>query len=304
MSLTVHTSSKVPHNNRIEKITAGRVLNHVLIGLFAFLCLLPMVLVLMISISSDASIKADGYQLIPRELSLLAYQMIFSPSSSVIPAYGVTVTATLVGTMAAILLTGMAAFTLCNKNVHYRNALALYFFIPMVFNAGLVPWYMMCRNLGLRDNLLALIVPSLMFSSYNMFLCRNFMNGLPDSFMESAKLDGATDAMIAFRIYFPLSKPVLAAVALFYGVSYWNDWFNAIMLIDNNKLYPLQYMLYRIQSEIAALQRLQPGVPVKQLPGEAMKMATAVVTIGPIIFLYPFLQKYFVKGLIIGGVKG
>jgi putative aldouronate transport system permease protein len=203
-----------------------------------------------------------------------------------------------------VVFTGMAAFVLCNKNVHYRNALALYFFVPMVFNAGLVPWYMMCRALGLRDNLLALIVPSLMFSSYNMFLCRNFMNGLPDSFMESAKLDGASDFSIAFRIYFPLSTPVLAAVALFYGVAYWNDWFNAIMLVDDNKLYPLQFMLYKIKSEIAALQRLQPGVPVKKLPGEALKMATAIVTIGPIIFLYPFLQRYFIKGLIIGGVKG
>jgi putative aldouronate transport system permease protein len=158
--------------------------------------------------------------------------------------------------------------------------------------------------LNLTDNILALIVPTLMFTPFNMFLCRNYMRTLPDSLLESAKLDGATDVTIALRIYFPLSLPVLATVTLFYGVAYWNDWFNAIMLVNNHKLFPLQYMLYRLQSEIAALQRLDPNVPVAELPGESLKMATTIVTIGPIIFLYPYLQKYFVKGLIIGGVKG
>lgn len=291
-------------SNTVGSITPLYILNYILVGLIAMSCLLPMILVLMISFTSDAAIKEYGYQLIPKDFSLEAYKMIFSSSSSVVPAYGVSIMVTLAGTLIAVTITGMAAFTMCNKNVRYRNSLAFYFFIPMVFNAGLVPWYMMCRTLGLKDNIFALIVPSLMFSSYNMFLCRNFMNSLPDSFMESAKLDGASDIQIAFRIYFPLSVPVLAAVTLFYGVAYWNDWFNAIMLVDNDRLYPLQYMLYKIKSDIAALQRLQPGVPVKKLPGESLKMATAIVTIGPIVLLYPFLQKFFVKGLIIGGVKG
>jgi len=304
MSITAKENNRAGIRNNLDPITTSQILIYLFVGFFAFIGLMPMILVTMISITSDASIKANGYQFIPKEFSLTAYRMIFSPTSSIIPSYGVSITVTLLGTLLAVLITGMAAFTLSNKSVHYRNSLALFFFIPMVFNAGLVPWYMMCRALGLKDNLLALIIPSLMFSSYNMFLCRNFMKGIPDSFMESAKLDGASDALIAFRIYFPLSTPVLAAIGLFYGVAYWNDWFNAIMLVDNDKLFPLQYMLYKIKSEIAALQRLQPGVPVRQLPGESLKMATALVTIGPIIFLYPFLQKYFVKGLIIGGVKG
>ncbi|MDW7659195.1 MAG: carbohydrate ABC transporter permease [Bacillota bacterium] len=305
MVLQPNTSlNTIHHRSRLNQITPLQVLNHVLIAFFAVVCILPMVLVLMVSFTSDAAIKLNGYQLIPQELSVSAYKMIFSPRSSIVPAYGVSLTVTFVGTLVAVAITGMAAFTLSNKSVQYRNALAFFFFIPMIFNAGLVPWYMICRALGLRNNLLALIVPSLLFSAYNMYLCRNFMNGIPDSFMESAKLDGASDAHIAFRIYFPLSKPVLAAVALFYGVAYWNDWFNAIMLVDNNELYPLQYMLYQIRSQIAALQRLQPDVPVDDLPGESLKMATAIVTIGPIVFLYPYLQKYFVRGLIIGGIKG
>ena len=156
------------------------------------------------------------------------------------------------------------------------------------------------------DNLASLIVPGLMFNAFNLFLVRNFMNGIPDSLLESAKLDGANEIVIAFRIYFPLSIPVLAAVTLFYALGYWNDWWNAIMLIDNNKLYPLQYFLFKLQSEIKMLRDLQmqsasAGVT---LPSESVKMATVIVTIGPIIFLYPFLQKYFVKGLVIGGVKG
>lgn len=290
--------------NALTRITPLGALNYVLVGLLAVLCGLPMILVLSISLTSDKAIKMYGYQLIPSDFSALAYRVIFSRGSSAYNSYFISISVTAAGTLVAVAITFMAAFALVNQSVRYRNALAFYFFVPMVFNAGLVPWYMMCRNLGLTDNFLALVVPSLLFSPFNMFLCRNFMRTIPDSFMESARLDGANDLVIAFRIYFPLSTPVVATVALFYGVAYWNDWFNAIMLVKNNKLFPLQYMLYQIQSELESLRRLGPGVPTRQLPGESMKMATAIVTIGPIVLLYPFLQKYFVKGLIIGGVKG
>ena len=290
--------------NRLNRASIFTVINYFFVAALAVLCALPLILVLMISLTSDAAIKKYGYQFIPSQFSNAAYRMIFSPSSSMLPAYGVSTVVTVVGTLAATSFTAMAAFALANKSVKKRNALALFFFIPMVFNAGLVPWYMMCRSLGLMDNIFALIIPSLLFSPFNMFLVRNYMNTIPDSLLESAKLDGATDVTIAFRIYFPLSLPVLATVTLFYGVAYWNDWFNAIMLVNNQKLFPLQYMLYKLQSDIAALQRLDPNVKLADLPGESLKMATTVVTIGPIIFLYPYLQKYFVKGLVIGGVKG
>jgi putative aldouronate transport system permease protein len=280
------------------------VLNHILVALLALICILPMILVLSISFSSDAAIKQYGYQLIPKEFSAEAYRLIFRGNSSVFQGYVVSLSVTFIGTLLATLITSMAAFTLVNKNVKFRNSLAFFFFIPMVFSGGLVPWYLMCRNLGLVNNFLALLIPSLLFSPFNMFLCRNFMRSIPDSLMESAKLDGAQDLRIAFTIYFPLCTPVIATVALFYGIAYWNDWFNAIMLVNNQKLYPLQYMLMKIQSEIESLRRIQPGVPVARLPGESLKMATCILTIGPIILLYPYLQKYFVKGLVIGGVKG
>jgi putative aldouronate transport system permease protein len=278
--------------------------NYLLVAVIALACVLPMILVLSISLSSDHAIRQYGYQLIPKEFSLEAYRLIFRGNSSVFQGYFISLSVTFLGTILATLITSMAAFALVNKNVKYRNALAFFFFIPMVFSGGLVPWYLMCRNLGLTNNFFALLVPSLIFSPFNMFLCRNFMREIPDSLMESAKLDGAQDLRVAFTIYFPLSTPVIATVALFYGIAYWNDWFNAIMLVNNQKLYPLQYMLMKIQSEIESLRRIQPGVPVRNLPGESLKMATCILTVGPIILLYPYLQKYFVKGLIIGGVKG
>jgi putative aldouronate transport system permease protein len=288
----------------MKRIGFGGFLNYVLVIIFALACVLPMILVLSISISSDRAVKAYGYQLIPKEFSLEAYRLIFQGNSAVFRSYFISLSVTVLGTLIAVLITAMAAFAIVNKNVKYRDTLAFYFFIPMVFSGGLVPWYLMCRNLGLVNNFYALLVPSLLFSPFNMFLCRNFMRGIPDSLMESAKLDGASDFRIAFMIYFPLSAPVIATVALFYGIGYWNDWFNSIMLVSRQDLYPLQYMLMKIQSEISSLQRLQPGVPAKTLPVESLKMATCILTVGPIILLYPYLQKYFVKGLIIGGVKG
>ena len=288
----------------MKRVNFFGLVNHIMVIILALLCILPMILVLSISLSSDRAIRVHGYQLVPKEFSIEAYRLIFRGNSAVFRSYFISLSVTFLGTFLAVLITAMAAFTLVNKNVKYRNTLAFYFFIPMVFSGGLVPWYLMCRNLGLTNNFFALLVPSLLFSPFNMFLCRNFMRGIPDSLMESAKLDGAQDSRIAFMIYFPLSAPVIATVALFYGIAYWNDWFNSIMLVSNQNLFPLQYMLMKIQSEIASLQRLQPGVPVRSLPGESLKMATCILTVGPIILLYPYLQKYFVKGLIIGGVKG
>ena len=224
----------------------------------------------------------------------------------VLNSYAISVVVTLFGTIIAVVITAMAAYTLANRNVKYRNGLSLFFFITMVFSAGIVPWYMICVRMGLQNNLLSLIIPNLLFSPFNLFLVRNYMTGIPDSLMESAKIDGANDIFIAFKIYLPLSVPAIATVALFYGLAYWNDWWNSIMLVDDSSLYPLQYMLYKLQSEIKALEMLQAigvGGSQQTLPSESLKMATVIVTIGPIVFLYPFLQRYFIKGLIIGSVK-
>ena len=174
----------------------------------------------------------------------------------------------------------------------------------MVFSAGLVPWYMINKQLGIYNNMWALIVPSLMFSPFNMFLVRNFVREIPAALNESALIDGAGEVRIAFSIYFPLCLPVLATIALFYAIGYWNNYFNAVMLIDDQKLYTLQMLLLKIQSEITALSKVAQGAIRANPPQESFKMAASVITMGPIILLYPFLQKYFVKGMVVGAVKG
>ena len=154
------------------------------------------------------------------------------------------------------------------------------------------------------NNMLALIIPSMVFTPFNMFLVRNFIKDVPVALMESARIDGAGELRIATQICMPLCKPVLATVKLFYGIGYWNSWFNAIMLVDNSSLYPLQMLLMKIQSDIKMLTMVNGASTGMVLPTESVKMATVVMTVGPIIFLYPFLQKYFVKGIIMGSVKG
>jgi putative aldouronate transport system permease protein len=264
-----------------------------------------MILMLIVSFTDENEIIRNGYSFFPSRLSLYAYTLMFQKGSSVITGYVISIFITVAGTICAVLITGCAAYALANKNVRYRGALGLFFFIPMVFNAGIVPWYLICTRWGLRNNLWALLIPNLLFSPFNLFLVRNFMSGVPDSLRESATIDGANDALIALRIYFPLSVPVLATVGLFYGLGYWNDWWNAIMLIDTKSLYPVQYLLLQLKSQISMLRDLQyiAGAISITPPSESLKMATAVITIGPIVLLYPFLQRYYVKGLVVGSVK-
>ena len=198
----------------MKKYSLGNFLLGLFITLFSLLCLLPMILTVMVSISDESVILRNGYSFFPEKFSLYAYKLIFSGGSSVITGYLISIFVTVIGTLLAVLVTGLAAYTLANKNVVYRGALGMYFFIPMVFGSGIVPWYLICMSLGLRDNIFALIVPNLLFNTFNLFLVRNFMSGLPDSLRESATLDGANDAVIAFRIYFPLTVPALATVGL------------------------------------------------------------------------------------------
>ena len=290
-----------------KKITAAKLLMYFAVALFAAACIIPMLLVLIVSFTDESVIEQYGYQFFPQKLSLEADRLIFTGGSSVLRALGMSVLVTLTGTFCAVLITAGAAYTLANKDVKYRNTLALFFFIPTIISSGIVPWYLVCRQLHLQNNFFALIIPNLLFSPFNMFLVRNFMSSIPDALRESAKLDGANDAVIAFRIYLPLCLPVIATITLFYGLAYWNDWWNAIMLVDNVDMYPLQYLLMKLQSQIQMINDLGLNAGIvnqMSLPSESMKMATAVVTIGPIVLLYPFLQKYFVSGLTIGSVKG
>lgn len=287
----------------MKKFTVSQLMINIIVGLFALACLAPLLLLLINSFASERSITLNGYSFFPTSWSTKAYEMMFGPRNLMLNSYWVTFESTVIGTFIATFITYCAGFTLANKNVKYRDGLALYFFITMIFSAGLVPWYLMVKAIGAYNNIWSLIVPSLMFSPFNMFLMRNFIKGVPDSLHESARIDGAGDMRVAFQIYFPLCLPVIATVTLFYALGYWNSYFNALILVDSDKLYPLQMLLFKIQSEISKVSAMAQGVNPNP-PNESFKMATAIMTMGPIILLYPFLQRYFVKGMVVGAVKG
>ena len=295
-------------NARLKRVTLPQMLIMLFLILYALVCVLPLIMVLSASFTSESILRSQGYALIPRGFTLDAYKLLYRQSPEVISSYGLTILVTAVGTFLAVLISACTGYALANKDVYYRNALSMFLFLPTLISAGIVPWYMVNNLLGLRNNILALIVPRLMFSVFNVFLVRNFMAALPEAMRESAKIDGANDVRIALQIYFPLSLPVLATITLFYGLNYWNDWYNAMLFLDegSRNLYPLQYFLNNILTKAQAMNAAaaRSGIPASDVPSEPMKLAMTVVATGPIILLYPFLQKYFVKGVTIGAVKG
>ena len=211
-----------------------------------------------------------------------------------------------VGTIGSLLVTSMCAFALSIKKLRYRNVIAYLCNFTIVFSAGLVPWYFICTNvLHLKNSVWSLIIPSL-FSVWNMFLMRTYLSQVPYALYESALIEGAGWMRIFWRIAVPLSKTAFLTVGLMYALTYWNDWWNALMFIEKKELFPLQYFLYGILSNVNAISsgRVPAGVTgTLQLPAETVKMAVTIITIGPIIFLYPFIQKYFVSGVMSGAVK-
>lgn len=289
----------MPGKNKIEPF---HILNVIFFLAASSIAILPLLIVLASSFSSERSIMVNGYSFIPKEWSVAAYKIVFGKGSSVINAYKITFFVTIVGTITAVFITTMMAYAISRKCLRYRNILSLIAYIPMVFSGGLVPFYITLVKLHLQDNLLGLILP-LLVSPFNLFLILNYFRGLPESFFDAAKVDGAGEFRIYSRIVLPLAIPGIATILLFYALGYWNEWFLALLLIENQKLYPLQYLLRRVLSSILFVQMGQT-TDTSSIPAESTKMATVVVTVGPIIFLYPFIQKYFINGITIGGVKG
>ncbi|MCV4232807.1 carbohydrate ABC transporter permease [Virgibacillus sp. LDC1] len=280
---------------------------YVFIGLFALVCLYPLVLTLSVSFSSEQAVARNGYSMIPLSPSLDTYKYIFVNSGmKLLKSYGVTLFVTTVGTVGALLITSMIAFSLSIKKLRYRNVLAFISNFTIIFSAGLIPWYMVSVNYyGLKNSILALILPSI-FSVWNMFLMRTYFASISPSLYEAAEMDGANYFTIYVKIALPLSKTALLTVGLMYALQYWNDWWHALIFINERDLFPLQYFLYNILSNVNAISsgRIPSGASGNiTLPAETVKMAITVITIGPIIFLYPFIQKYFVHGIMAGAVK-
>jgi putative aldouronate transport system permease protein len=286
----------------------GKVLINVFVVLVALFCLLPFLLVVSGSLTNETIIIREGYSLIPKQFDFTAYRLLFIDINTILRGYGVSICVTVVGTLASLLINALVAYPISLSSIKYRKAISVYVLITILFNGGMVTWYIVCVcYLHLKDNLFALIIPYLANAWY-IFLFRNYFQTIPGEMHESALIDGAGEFRIFYKIIMPLSKPVLATVALFVALMYWNDWWLGIMLIDNQKLQPLQLLLRTIVSNVQFLQSSPNAAQMRQLasslPTEGVKMATCILTIGPIIFLYPFIQRYFVKGIMVGAVKG
>ena len=282
------------------------VLGYIIVTLIALICLFPFWIVVMGSFTSEASVIQNGYWLWPREFSLDSYRQSLASPIAVLKAYGVTILVTTVGTAISVIITTMTGWVLQRKDFPWRNGFSMYFFFTTLFSGGLVPWYILCVSyLGFTNNLLGLILPG-MISVWNILLVKGFMGGIPFELVESGKIDGANDITIFFRLILPISKPVVATILLFTALAYWNDWYNCMLFMSTGGTWNLQYTLQNILNSSEALKRIasMTGMQVGQVPTEGLKLSMTVIATGPIILLYPFLQKYFVKGVMIGAVKG
>ena len=308
MSIAVHSRHhRSSHIRRGRSDRWARFVAYVIVGLLGLICLYPLLLTVTVSLTPEATISREGYRLIPSRWTLVAYIYIFAHSGNrILKSYIVTIIVTLVGTAGSMLVTCMISYAISLQEMRYRNVIAFICNFTSIFSAGLIPWYVVCANwYGLRNNILALILPA-MFSVWNMFLMRTYFRAISPSLYDAATLDGAGHMTIFFRIALPLSITALLTVGLMYALCYWNDWWHALMFIDNRDLFPLQYYLYSIMSNVNAVSsgRIPSGAAANiRLPKETVKMAVTIITIGPIIFLYPFIQRYFVKGIMTGAIK-
>jgi len=292
-----------------EKILA--VLSYGFNGLIALLCLVPFVMVVSGSFSSEEAIRFYGFNIFPRDLSMEAYNTVFQEPGVIGRAYAVTIILTITGTCLGLFLQTMTAYVLSRKDFVWRNKFSFFFYFTMLFSGGLVPYYvLMSRYLGMRNNYLALLLP-LLFNVYYLLIMKSYIAAIPDSFIHAAKIDGCGEFKTLILIMMPILKPALATVGLFIALAYWNDWYSAMLFISRENMHPLQYFLYNKVNNIEAYKRiLESGAASSSMaaainmPTQTLKMALTVVVTGPIILLYPFVQKYYVRGITIGGVKG
>ncbi len=276
-----------------------------LITLITLACVVPFLLILSGSFSSESAIAVNGYSILPQDFTLNAYKTVLRLGNKIPKAYLVTIFITLVGTSLGLLTTSMSGFVLSRQDFKYRNVAAFFIYFTTLFSAGMIPAYLVNVNiLHLNNNILVLILPSIM-NPFNIFLFRNFLKSVPDALMESARIDGAGDFTIYYRVMMPLAKPAIATIGLFLALGYWNEWYRCNLYIKDADMYTLQYLLYNMLQNVEKMFSEQGlATPGLQMPSETMKLATAMLATGPVLIFYPFVQKYFTGGLIVGGVKG
>ncbi len=283
---------------------------HLIFWFFVCCTVLPLLLVFMVSLTDEMTIIRNGYSFFPAKISLEAYRYLFLDSFTIIRAYGVTIVVTLTGTGMGLCLTALLSYPLSRRDFPFQKPLAFFIFFTILFNGGLVPWYLVFTQLvNVKDSVWGLIIPGLLLNGFFVLIMRTFFaTSIPMAIIESAYMDGAGEFRIFAQIVLRLSTPVLATIGLFYTLNYWNDWFNSMVYINNSKIYSLQYLLNRILLNIQFLvqntRNNHASEQIAAMPTETVRMAMAIIGIGPIVLAYPFFQKYFIKGLTVGAVKG
>ncbi len=275
---------------------------HLALLLFGLACLIPLMLIISASFTDESALTINGYGLLPSEFSLEAYELILRQPDAIVRAYIVTIFTTLVGTSIAVILMSMLAYPLSRRDFVLRRPLSFFVFFTMLFNGGIVPYYiLMTRWLGVQDTILALLLPHFVGVFYVLIL-RTYFAGLPEELFDAARVDGAGEVRIFVSIVIPLSKPALATIGLFVALAYWNDWTTPLYFIRDANLYPLQYLLYIIQSNADAM-NLNPDLIQGALPTQTTRMAMAVLATGPAAIMFLFFQKYLVRGITLGSFK-
>jgi len=292
-----------------ESKTFNRVAT-IILAILVAIAILPIALIVIASFTEETALIRNGYTYWPEELSLDAYYYMVKQGVMIVRSYGVSFLVTIVGTSISVLLTTMLAYPMSRKSFKYRNVLAFFVFFTMLFNGGIVPSYIMwTRIFNIRNSIWALIIPNYLVPAFNVILVKNYYaNNVPDSLIEAAQIDGASELRIFGKIMLPLAVPSVATISLFTGLCYWNDWTNGLYYVTNEKLYSIQLLLMKIMNNIQALRSNSNaallGTGAVDLPGTSIRMAMAVIGILPIMLIYPFVQKYLVRGVVVGAVKG
>lgn len=287
-----------------DKVIRG--FGYFFVTLYAICCIVPFIIIISTSFTSEAVIRAQGVQILPKAFTVTAYEMV-TRSGGIWKSYILTIGLTVIGTLVGLSVIAMTGYALQRKDFPFRNAISFYIYFTSLFSAGLAPYYLlMVQTYKLKDNYLAVLLP-LMMSPWLIILMKNFVKAIPHEITESGKIDGAGDMRIFISLILPMLKPALATIGLFLALGYWNEWYQSSLFLSSKvAVKPLQYTLYEVVNKIDALKNSVAGqfVDLSDLPQESVKMANAVLATGPIVLLYPFVQKYFISGITVGAVKG
>lgn len=291
--------------NREDRVMQS--IAHIVLLIISVLAVIPFWLLVAASFSDENVVTAEGYSFIPSKTSLSAYQYILNEWSQIARSYGITIAVTVAGTALAVILTTMFAYALLQKDVRGVKVIFILVLFTMLFNGGIVPTYYVYSNfLHVKNTIFGLLLPNLLMNGFNVILVMNYIrHSVPVEINEAAEIDGCSVFGICFKIVFPLSTPILATIGLLTGVTYWNDWTNGLYYITDESLYSIQQLLNEMNNNIQFLaNHASSGVVSANLPSNTVRMAIAVVAIIPILCAYPFFQKYFAKGIVMGAVKG